>query len=234
MDITWYGHSCFRITERNYGSVVCDPYDYEKIGYEPLKLKADIVTMSSEKPGHSFLPGIKTDPFVINRPGEYEINNIFVTGHATNGKNEPRNTIFVIEINGIFVAHLGGINRPPTDDEVEDLGTVHVLLVPVGGGAALNASQAVETIRKIQPNIVIPMHYSVARTLPELDPLPKFLKEMGLNQIDETFTTFKVPALAQMPEDTKVVILDHPLGNETPDDAADGAVENSTEDGNAA
>ena len=71
MDITWYGHSCFRMTERNFGSVVCDPYDYEKIGYEPLKLKADIVTMSNDKPGHSFLPGIKTEPFVINRPGEY-------------------------------------------------------------------------------------------------------------------------------------------------------------------
>ena len=84
MDITWYGHSCFRMTERNFGSVVCDPYDYEKIGYEPLKLKADIVTMSNDKPGHSFLPGIKTEPFVINRPGEYEINNIFITGHATN------------------------------------------------------------------------------------------------------------------------------------------------------
>ena len=101
MDITWYGHSCFRMTERNFGSVVCDPYDYEKIGYEPLKLKADIVTMSNDKPGHSFLPGIKTEPFVINRPGEYEINNIFITGHATNKKGEPRNTIFVCEINGL-------------------------------------------------------------------------------------------------------------------------------------
>ena len=152
MDITWYGHSCFRINERNFGSVVCDPYDYEKIGYEPLKLKADIVTMSNDKPGHSFLPGIKTEPFVIDRPGEYEINNIFITGHQTTGKGEPRNTIFVIEINGLFVAHMGNINRPPTQTEVEELGTVNVLLVPVGGGAGLNAAQAVETIRMIQPN----------------------------------------------------------------------------------
>ena len=104
-------------------------------------------------------PGIKTEPFVINRPGEYEINNIFITGHATNKKGEPRNTIFVCEINGLFVAHMGNINRPPTQTEVENLGTVNVLLIPVGGGAGLNAAQAVETIRMIQPNIVIPMHY---------------------------------------------------------------------------
>ena len=223
MDITWCGHSCFRITERNLGSVVCDPYDYEHIGYEPLKLKADIVTMSNDKPGHSFLPGIKTTPFVIKRPGEYEINNIFITGHATNKKDEPRNTIFVIEINGLFVAHLGNINRPPTESELETLGTVNVLLVPVGGGAALNSAQAVETIRKIQPNYVIPMHYSVARTLPELDPLSKFLKEMGISQVDQTYTTFKVPPADKLTEGTQLIILDHPLGNETPDNADDDA-----------
>ncbi|MBQ6508107.1 MAG: MBL fold metallo-hydrolase, partial [Flexilinea sp.] len=161
---------------------------------------------------------IKTESFVIDRPGEYEIKNIFITGDLTTGKGEPRNTIFVIEINGLFVAHMGNINRPPTQTEVEELGTVNVLLVPVGGGAGLNAAQAVETIRMIQPNIAIPMHYSVARTLPELDPLSKFLKEMGITQVEQTFTTYKVPGVDKLPEDTQLVILDHPLGNETLDD----------------
>ena len=131
----------------------------------------------------------------------------------------------LIEINGLFVAHMGNINRPPTQTEVEELGTVNVLLIPVGGGAALNASQAVETIRKIQPNIAIPMHYSVARTLPNLDPLSKFLKEMGITQVDQTFTTFKVPAPDKLPEDTQLVILDHPLGNEMPDDTPEEKAE---------
>ena len=69
----------------------------------------------------------------------------------------------------------------------------------------------------IQPNLVIPMHYSVARTLPELEPLSKFLKEMGISQVDQTYTTFKVPSVDKLPEDTQLVILDHPLGNESPD-----------------
>lgn len=220
MEITWYGHSCFRMTERGMGSVVCDPYDYEKIGYDPLKLKADIVTCSNDKPGHHCLDGIKGDPFIIDSPGEYEINGIFVTGHRTNKKEEARNTIFIVEFNGLFVAHLGNINRAPTQNEVESMGTVHVLLVPCGGGASLNAAKAVETISMIQPNIVIPMHYSVPRTIPELDPLSKFLKEMGITQTEEVYTTYRVPQVAMLPEEPKVVILNHPLSNEMMEDEA--------------
>ncbi len=231
MDITWYGHSCFRINERNLGSVVCDPYDYEKIGYEPLKLKADIVTMSSGRPGHSCLAGIKTDAFIIDRPGEYEIKDIFVTGYAANRKGEPRSTLYVIEFNGVFAAHLGCITRPPTESEVESLGDVDVLMVPVGGGSSLNAEQAAETIRMIQPRFAIPMHYSVARTIPELDPLSKFLKVMGISEVTETYTTFKVPAESkeekeQATRETKIIIMDHPLGNDSAaddEDASDAA-----------
>ena len=220
MDITWYGHSCFRLNERNLGSVVCDPYDYEKIGYEPLKLKADIVTVSTQKPGHNYTAGIKTNAFVIDSPGEYEINDIFVTGHAVNRKGEPRSSLYVIEFNGVFVAHLGCINRPPTESEVESLGDVDVLLVPVGGGSSLNAEQAAETIRMIQPRFAIPMHYAVARTIPELDPLSKFLKVMGISEVPETYTTFKVPAASKDEKDeatkeTKIIIMEHPLGNES-------------------
>ena len=218
MDITWYGHSCFRMVERNVGSVVCDPYDYEKIGYEPLKLKADIVTLSNDKSGHNFsaaVKGAKSNPFIIYRPGEYEIGGVFVTGYATQKKGEFKNTVFIIEFNGLYVAHLGNIDHVPTQREVERLGTVNVLLVPVGGGASLSAAQAVETVRIIQPNIAIPMHYSVPRTIPRLDPLEKFLKEMGIHEVEQTYTTFKVPAADKLPEDTKIVILEHPLGNES-------------------
>lgn len=222
MDITWYGHSCFRLNERNYGSVVIDPYDHNEIGYEPLKLKADVVISSNDQPGHNYLNGIvKSDPFVITRPGEYEINEIYITTHGTNGKGEPRNLISVIEYNGVFVAHMGNIKRPPTQSEIESLGTIHVLMIPVGGGAAMNASQALETISKIQPNYVIPMHYAVPRTIPTLDPLDKFLKEMGIAMPEETYTTFKVPSLVNMGEDqdTKIIVMNHPLGNEMADSA---------------
>lgn len=214
MEITWYGHSCFRITERGMGSVICDPYDYQAIGYEPLKLKSDIVTISSNKPGHSFTAGIKGEPFIIDGPGEYEINNVFINGYKTNQKDEESNTIYTIEYNGIFIAHLGDLNRIPTLSELENIGTTHILLIPVGGGNALNSSKAVELISMIKPNVVIPMHYSVPLTKPNLDPLSKFLKEMGITQTEDVYSSYKITNSSQLPEETKVIILNHPQSDE--------------------
>ncbi|MHC1773086.1 MAG: MBL fold metallo-hydrolase [Flexilinea sp.] len=214
MEITWYGHSCFRISERGMGSVICDPYNYQAIGYEPLKLKSDVVTISCNMPGHSYLNGIKGDPFVIDGPGEYEINNVFINGYSTNSINERPNTIYVIEYNGIFIGHLGDLDRIPTMSELENYGTIHILLVPVGGGSALNSSKAVELISLFKPNIVIPMHYSVPLTKPELDPLSKFLKEMGITQTEDVYPSYKISTISQLPEETKVIILNHPQSNE--------------------
>ena len=105
MEITWYGHSCFRITERNLATVVTDPYDSRAVGYSALKLKADIVTVSHTAPGHDFVPAVKGDPYHIAGPGEYEIGGVFITGVQTNGHAkkdpaEPRNTLYLIDING--------------------------------------------------------------------------------------------------------------------------------------
>ena len=88
MEITWYGHSCFRITDRGQATVVCDPYDSEHVGYQPLKLKADIVTVSHESPSHSYLKGVKGEPYVITGPGEYEIGGVFITGLRTDHKTK--------------------------------------------------------------------------------------------------------------------------------------------------
>lgn len=219
MEITWYGHSCFRITERGMGTIVCDPYNHQAIGYDALKLKSDIVTTSCGQPGHNFVDGVKGDPFVINGPGEYEIHNVFINGYRTNTKDADSfpNTLYVIEYNGLFVAHLGDLNRIPSMSELEHYGTIHVLLTPVGGGNALNASKAVELISLIKPNVVIPMHYSVPLTIPELDPLSKFLKEMGITQTEEVYTSYKINGVSQLPEETKVVILNHPQQGEMPE-----------------
>lgn len=214
MELIWYGHSCFRLSERNMATVVCDPYDSKVIGYEPLKLKADIVTVSHSMPGHNYLPAVKGEPFVINGPGEYEVGGVFITGVQTNGQtkkldNEQRNTLYLIEYNGINVAHLGVIDRVPSQTEVEDLGDVHVALVPVGGGSGLNAAKAAEIISLLEPNIVIPMYYSTPLSIDKLEPLNKFLKEMGINQA-ELVPSLKLTSASSLPEETKVVVLDFP------------------------
>ncbi len=220
MEITWYGHSCFRMTERGLATVVTDPYDHKQVGYDPLKLKADIVTISHNTPGHNHLSAVKGENRVIDGPGEYEIGGVFITGIQTNGHskkdtNEPRNTLFLFDFNGVTVLHLGDLNRVPSQTEVEDLGPIHVALVPVGAGGGLNAIKATEVISLLEPNIVIPMHYatpaSTATTQP-LEPLAKFLKEMGLSHL-ETVPSIKIQNTNSLPEETKVVVLDYQKNN---------------------
>jgi L-ascorbate metabolism protein UlaG (beta-lactamase superfamily) len=212
MEIVWYGHSCFRLTERNMATVVTDPYDHNTTGYEPLKLKADIATVSHEASGHNNIAAVKGKTHVITGPGEYEIGGVFITGVQTNGHSkrtgeEPRNTLYVFDYDGITVAHLGDLRRVPTQMEIEALGTVNVALVPVGGGGGLSAAKAAEVVSVIEPGIVVPMHYGTPDTLIKLDPLSKFLKEMGLGSVDPV-DSLKV-GRGSIPEETRVVVLNY-------------------------
>ncbi|MDP2777049.1 MAG: MBL fold metallo-hydrolase [Anaerolineales bacterium] len=214
MEITWYGHSCFRLTERNYATVVTDPFDQKTVGYDALKLKAEIVTISHDAPGHSYSDAVKGTTHVLTGAGEFEIGGVFITaiqtagsGRSAKAKDNARNTLYVYDYDGLTVAHLGDMQDTPTQSEVESLGTVNVLLVPVGGGSGLNAAKAAEVVSLLEPNIVIPMHYSTPDTKVNLDSLNKFLKEMGLGMI-ESQPSLKVTR-SSLPDETKVVVLDY-------------------------
>ena len=210
LEITWYGHSCFRFMERGMASVVTDPFDSDKIGYAPLKLKADIVTSSCDLPGHRYLSAVKGSPFEILGPGEYELGEVFITGIQTNGKkkleDEIRNTLYLIDYNGVTIAHLGNMNHVPGQTEIEALGTVNIVLVPVGGGSGLNASKASEIISLLEPNLVVPMHYQTPECKIEMDGLDNFLKQMGVNEVIAQ-DTLKIDGNSSLPEDTKVIVL---------------------------
>ncbi|MGA2489275.1 MAG: MBL fold metallo-hydrolase [Anaerolineales bacterium] len=212
MEITWYGHSCFRLAERGMATVVCDPFDSETVGYEPLKLKADIVTSSHDAPGHNYLSAVKGYSHAITGPGEFEIGSVFITGVQMDGQGKkaaekPRNTLYVFDYMGITVAHLGDLHAVPPQNEIEALGTVHIVLVPVGGGGGLNAAKAAEIVSLLEPNIVIPMHFHTPAAKVPLDRLDKFLKEMGLHEA-ETLPSLKVTK-SSLPDETKLVVLDY-------------------------
>ncbi len=216
MEITWYGHSCFRLTERNLATVVTDPYDSKQVGYSPLKLKADICTVSHDSPGHNFTSAVKSEPFLITGPGEFEIGGVFITGVQTNGHSkkspeEPRNTMYLIDYNGLTILHLGDLNRVPTQSEVEDLGTINIALVPVGAGGSLTAVKAAEVISILEPNIVIPMHFAIPESTAQMEPLSRFMKEMGLKDL-ESQPSLKVTSINTLPEETQVVVLQYQNG----------------------
>jgi len=214
MEITWYGHSCFRLAERGMATVITDPFDAREVGYEPLKLKADIVTVSHNAPGHNYVSAVKGNPYIITGPGEFEIGGVFITAIHTNGHlnhqtDEINNILCLYDFNGINVVHLGAINRVPTQTEVESLGPGHIALVSVGGGSGLNSAKASEVISLLEPNIVIPMHFATPDSLIKLDPLSKFLKEMGLEEKITRESTLKVTGVSSLSEETHVVVLDY-------------------------
>lgn len=208
MEITWYGHACFRIKDRT-STVLTDPYD-KSLGLSPNRPRTDIVTISHDHPHHNAVQTIKPDFKVIDGPGEYEIGGTFVTGvqlyPSNNTSPMAKNNVYVIYMENLAVCHLGDISHIPSQSQVEGLGSIDILMVPVGGHNALNAAQAAEVISLIEPYIVIPMHYSLPQLTITLDPVSKFLKEMGIAKL-EPEGSLKVTK-GSLPEETQVVVLE--------------------------
>lgn len=210
MEITWLGHSCFRIKSKE-ATIITDPFD-ETSGYPLKKLSADIVTVSHAHPRHSFTQGITGNPKLIQGPGEYEITGVFIYGlrcyrDLDKGKTKGANTVYLMEIEGTKLCHLGDLGHTLSAAQVEEVSDPDVLLVPVGGPPTIDAAGAAEVINLIQPKIVIPMHYKTDVSKPELDPLDKFLKEMGIKEANP------IPKLtvneSMLPIETQVVVLDY-------------------------
>lgn len=212
MEITWYGHSCFRLTERGLPSIVVDPYD-DSVGYAVPRLKADIVTVSDDTPAHNNVQAVKSVKHVIDGPGEYEIGGIFITAAATfvpkTGKTPPRrNLMFSFDYGNVIVGHLGNLSHVPAQSEIEVLGSIDVALTPVGGGTSLTSAQAAEVVSLLEPGIVVPMHYKTPATSLKLDSADKFLKEMGLSEAAQE-ESLKISARSSMPDQTEVVLLEY-------------------------
>lgn len=205
MELTWYGLSCFRFTERKFTTVVTDPYNGH-LGLPALKLKADVVTVSHNARGHNFVDGVSGVAHHLSGPGEYEIGGVFITGiRTTSDAKTNQNVIYVFDYDGLTIAHLGDMQSVPSQTQIEALEQVNVLLVPVGGGNSLNASQASELVSMLEPNIVIPMHYHLPQLQLELEEVDRFLKEMGITDLRQE-ESLKI-SLANLPEETETVLL---------------------------
>lgn len=182
MDITYLGHSCFRI-RGNRAIIITDPFP-PGLGYTLGKQTADIVTVSHGDASHSYAQGI-TGAHTIKGPGEYEIAGVLILGvttyhDAVKGQSKGKNTVYLFEVDGLNICHLGDIGHIPTDEQMEQIGSIDILLVPVGGVSTINANMAAQIIRKVEPKIAIPMHYKMAKAKRDLEPVENFLKEMAV------------------------------------------------------
>jgi len=208
LDVTWLGHGCFRLRGRG-AAVVTDPYP-PAIGLKLQRLDADLVTVSHGHENHSYTQAVR-EAYEIRGPGEYEVAGVSVIGISTyhdseKGAKYGRNTVYVFEIDDIRVCHLGDLGHKLDDAEAETVSSPDVLLVPVGGRATINAAQAAEVVRQLEPRFVVPMHYAIPGLKLELDPIDRFLKEMGLTASEPQ------PKLSVQKSsgeyDTKVVVLE--------------------------
>jgi L-ascorbate metabolism protein UlaG (beta-lactamase superfamily) len=205
MEINWLGHSCFRIKGKQ-ATVITDPYPPD-LGYSLGKPTANIVTVSHQHAGHSYVQGIAGESRVVKGPGEYEINGVLITGIATfhdqeKGQKRGKNTVYLIEVDDVSLCHLGDLGHVLTAEQVEDLDNVDVLLLPVGGVSTINAPLAAEVVRQLEPKAVVPMHYKTEALSWELEPVDRFLKEIGVKQIEPqpklSFTRSSLPISTQV------------------------------------
>ena len=211
MDITWLGHSCFRIKGKEV-TVITDPC-HPSLGYSLSRLQANIVTLSHFHPGHSYTEAITSEFRAIKGPGEYELGGIFITGIATwhdavKGEKLGKNTVYLLEMDGMALCHLGDLGHLPSPELIEDMDDIDVLFLPVGGVSTIGSSTAAEIVRRLTPKVVIPMHYKTAALKTELEPVDKFLKEMG---VKEKVSQPKLSVnRSNLPTSTQIVVLDYP------------------------
>ncbi len=186
MEISWLGHSCFKLKSAQ-ATIVTDPYSPE-LGYSLDGASAQIVTVSHSHPGHSYVQGVAGNPKVISGPGEYEVSGVLIVGMKTyhddtEGKTRGKNTVYLFTMDEMVICHLGDIGHLLTSEQIADIEIVDVLLLPVGGISTIDASVSAKIVRQLEPKIVIPMHYKTDVIKRELDPVDRFIKEMGAKEI---------------------------------------------------
>jgi L-ascorbate metabolism protein UlaG (beta-lactamase superfamily) len=174
------------------------------------KPQAAIVTVSNGSPNHGYIEGVSGEPRVVRGPGEYEIADLLIAGVATS--SEPgkgaTNTAYVFRFDDCIVGHLGDVRGKLTDAQVEAIGNIDVLLVPVGGGASLGPRAASEVINQLEPSIVVPMHYSIeGSTAAGLEPVELFCRELGMKEV--TPEPKLTATRSSLPSDVKVVVLEN-------------------------
>ena len=183
MELTYLGHSTFRLRGKDV-TIVTDPHPPE-LGAPMGKPSAHIVTISHDSPNHSFAEGVSGSPRIVSGPGEYELADILIAGVATSMEPRigPTNTAYVFRVEDLNICHLGDLRDKLTDKQIEEIGSVDVLLVPVGGGSAIGPAKAAAVITQLEPSVVVPMHYRTDGPAPDgLEPVDPFCREVGMKE----------------------------------------------------
>ena len=215
MTIIWHGQSLFELTssrgKNNQVNIVIDPFSQE-VGLRLPKLEADIVLSTHEHYDHNNVKAVGGNYFLIEGPGEYEIREIFIQGIPAfhddlQGKERGKTTIFTIEAEELRLCHLGDLGQKElTPDQLEKIGEIDILMIPVGGNYTISGKEAVKIMSQIEPKIIIPMHYALPKLKVKLEGVEKFLKTMGIKKI-EPVNKLTIKKKELLEEEAKIIVL---------------------------
>lgn len=211
MDIYWYGQACFKLKGKE-AVVVIDPFEPDFVGLKaPKDLEGDCVLVSHQHQDHNYIKDVGGQPMIFSGPGEYEVKGVIVTGvdsyhDNSDGSQRGKNTIWHVLMDGLNIVHLGDLGQKKlAENQLGDLGQTDILLIPVGSIYTIDAKDATEIISQLEPKIIIPMHYKIHGLKFDLDPIERFLKEMGEEGIEPvnklTITKEKLP------DEPEVIVL---------------------------
>ncbi|MDP2656543.1 MAG: MBL fold metallo-hydrolase [bacterium] len=215
MYIYFLGNSCFKIqTQDKETTLLLDPFDGTTGTLS--KQTADVILCSSDRSDHGYSDIVKRvseqSPFIINNPGEYDVRGVSIQGVAVKQEvNDKKSkseyvSLFSIGIEGVFVGHIGALNRSLKEAELEALGRIDVLLLPVGGGHVLSPKLSVDVMSQLEPRLVIPCHYAMKEIKLELGTLEAFFKESGM-KAEPTESKIKITKKDLPVEDVKCIVL---------------------------
>lgn len=208
------GHSCFKLKGKS-ATVVIDPFSSEMTGFRLPKVEADIVAVTHEHKDHNFVAGVEGGPFIVNSPGEYEIKGVSIFAYPSyhdnkNGEVRGANIVYLVEIDGLTVCHLGDLGGPLPSKTLEEISAADIMMIPIGGKVTLGPKEAAEIIKQTEPYLVLPMHFRSSdhngAVFSDLLGVKDFLSEMGVDnpeKLDKLLITKD-----KLPQETKIVLLE--------------------------
>lgn len=211
MKIKWLGHAAFLIASDANIRIITDPYQSGGgIKYSPITEEADYVTISHEHSDHNYTDSIRGNPVIIRGVGTHQKEHFTFKGFASfhddrNGGLRGENTIFCFDIDDIKICHLGDLGHLLSENKIKEIGEVDVLLIPVGGTYTIDANQATEFCKKINPKIIIPMHFKTPKLdFPITDVRPFIYGKENVRELNSSeFETTK----EGLPVTTEIIVL---------------------------
>jgi L-ascorbate metabolism protein UlaG (beta-lactamase superfamily) len=191
--------------------IVTDPFD-GSVGYKIPKIEADIVTVSHDHYDHNYVEAVQGDPEVIKSPGEHSAGGVKIKGipafhDEVKGAKRGANVVYIYEIDGLRVCHVGDLGHLLSKAQAEEIGKVDVLLIPVGGTFTLDAEGAAAVVEQLAPKVTIPMHFKTPAVSMPIDPVDKFLEKVGGGeQMDSTTIEITPENVGEKP---RVIVLNY-------------------------